>query len=89
MKHYNIQVIGQVQGVYYRALAKEKANELDLKGFVRNEPDGSVYLEVEGSSEQLEKLVTWCRQGPPRSKVEEVITQEGTIVGFKKFEIIR
>ncbi len=89
MKHFNIQVIGEVQGVYYRALAREKADELGVKGFVRNEPDGSVYLEAEGDPNTLEKLVTWCRQGPPRAKVENVITKEAADKGFKRFEIIR
>ena len=82
-------MIGQVQGVYYRALAKEKASELGLNGFVRNEPDGSVYLEAEGPSDALEKFVAWCKQGPQRAMVKEVIVKEGTVTGFKRFEIAR
>ncbi len=89
MKHLNIQVVGHVQGVFYRGCTKEKADELGVKGFVRNEPDGSVYLEAEGDHDTLEKLLTWCRQGPARAKVENVITTETTIIGFKRFEIIR
>ena len=80
---------GVVQGVYFRVLTKEKAIALGVNGFVRNNPDGSVYLEAEGPPEQLEKLVMWCRQGPPRAKVEQVSIQESELTGFKRFDIIR
>ena len=70
-------------------MTKEKASELGVKGFVRNEPDGSVYIEVEGPVEQLEKLVQWCLQGPSRAKIENVESREGDVIGFKRFEITR
>jgi acylphosphatase len=88
-QHLNIRVVGKVQGVFYRASALEKAQELGLYGFVRNEPDESVYLEAEGAPEQLEKLVNWCRQGPPRAKVEQVDVRPGEWQGFTRFEIKR
>jgi len=89
LKHYKIKVTGVVQGVYFRALTREKANALGLKGFVRNETDGSVYLEAEGDDVQLETLIQWCWQGPPRAKIEKVVSQEGNFVGYKAFEIVR
>ena len=89
MKHYKIWVTGIVQGVYFRASAREKTGTLELKGFVRNEADGSVYLEAEGSPEQLEALLQWCKQGPPHAKIESVASQEGNFVGYKSFEIAR
>ena len=89
MVHLNIRITGKVQGVYYRSSAKEKAEELGLTGFVRNEPDESVYLEVEGTADQIEKLVAWCKQGPPGAKVQNVITMEGALESFKTFEIRR
>ncbi|HNU41845.1 MAG TPA: acylphosphatase, partial [Cyclobacteriaceae bacterium] len=49
--HINILVTGTVQGVYYRASTKQKADELGIKGFVRNQPDGSVYIEAEAPAE--------------------------------------
>ena len=50
----NIQVKGKVQGVWFRAFTKEKAEELGLTGWVQNQPEGSVYLKVKGKKETIE-----------------------------------
>ncbi|MFB6307312.1 MAG: acylphosphatase, partial [Flavobacteriales bacterium] len=55
MKHKDIRVRGKVQGVFYRATMVENAMRWGIKGFVRNETDGSVYIEAEGDEEALEK----------------------------------
>ncbi len=65
MKHLKLQITGKVQGVFFRAEAKKKAEELGLKGFVRNEDDGSVYLEAEGEETFLEELIAWVKAGGP------------------------
>lgn len=57
MKHYNITVSGKVQGVFYRASTKEKAEQLGIKGFVRNQSDGTVYIEAEGEVSQLDAFI--------------------------------
>jgi acylphosphatase len=72
MKHVKIRVQGQVQGVFFRQSAREKAEELDVTGWARNESDRSVYIEAEGKSEALEKFLEWCRQGPPAASVSQV-----------------
>lgn len=87
MKHYNITVRGKVQGVFFRASTKEKANELGLHGFVRNQSDGTVYLEAEGTEENLDKLVKWCNQGPPNAVVTNIKVEEAKWMNLKKFEI--
>lgn len=89
MKHYNIKVTGKVQGVFYRASAKEKADELGVKGFVRNEPDGSVYLEAEGKVQVLKAFLNWCKVGPQNAEVEKVHAAEGKMVDFGNFQIVR
>ncbi|RMG25946.1 MAG: acylphosphatase [Bacteroidetes bacterium] len=89
MKHYDIEVFGNVQGVWYRKSALNKARELGLRGFVRNRPDGSVYLEAEGPAEQLTALVEWCKEGPPLARVQQVKVRPGNIQGFEQFEIKR
>ncbi|HXH19940.1 MAG TPA: acylphosphatase [Chitinophagales bacterium] len=89
MKHYNIRITGRVQGVWYRDSARSKARELGITGFVRNDPDGSVYIEAEGGEGELKKLVEWCWEGPPRAKVESVDVEEGEVKDFTEFEISR
>jgi len=73
---YKIQIIGKVQGVYYRESTKSKALELGISGNVRNETDGSVVVIAEGNQSQLSELLSWCKIGPPAAKVEEVIVLE-------------
>ncbi len=88
-KHYNIRVTGKVQGVWYRDSTRRKAIELGVTGFVRNESDGSVYLEAESDEENLKKLVEWCREGPPNAVVQKVEFEESERKGFSDFEISR
>lgn len=87
MKHVNIKVIGKVQGVFFRASTRSKADDLGVKGFVRNEPDGSVYIEAEGTEEQLNRLVEWCKEGPPSARVDALETNEATLIGYNQFNI--
>jgi len=89
MKHYNITVSGTVQGVFYRQSTLEIAKQLDIKGFVRNEPNGNVYMEVEGTEGQLNTLVEWCKKGPSRAYVDDVKSTEGGMKFFSLFEINR
>lgn len=86
-KHLNIRVIGLVQGVWFRKNTKEKAIALGISGFVRNELDGSVYIEAEGESEVLEEFKNWCEHGPKLASVEKVLVNEGTFIGLKGFII--
>jgi len=87
IQHVTLHISGKVQDVFYRASTKNKADELGVKGFVQNEPDGSVYIEAEGTAEQIESLMKWCRQGPPHANVTEVKVSSGQIRHFEKFEI--
>jgi acylphosphatase len=88
-KHLSIRINGKVQGVFFRALTKERADELDVKGFVRNEPDGSVYIEAEADERTLQQFMDWCRQGPPRARVEKMDVNEGDRKDFANFELRR
>lgn len=86
-RHYNITVKGNVQGVYYRFATLRKAHELTLTGFVKNMHNGDVYIEVEGSEDNINKLIQWCYIGPPRAEVKEVQAQEDQLQHFRNFEI--
>ncbi len=89
MPHLNLQIIGKVQGVFYRDTTKRKAHEFGVHGFVRNQPDGSVYAEVEGTQEALNAIVAWCHMGPVQAVVAGVVVSESDIVGFEGFQIRR
>ena len=72
VKRFRTTISGKVQGVFYRANAREKAMALGLTGYVRNLPDGSVELDAEGEEESLHSLLYWCQHGPPGARVDKV-----------------
>lgn len=88
-KHLVIRVTGKVQGVAFRASAAQKARMLALTGFVRNEPDGSVYIEVEGDPEVLNEFVAWCNLGPPAAVVKSCDVHETNMRHYVEFSIQR
>ena len=88
-KSLQIKVIGKVQGVFFRASTQREARALHLCGFVRNEPDGSVYIEVEGEAKSIDSFIDWCKTGPPLSSVQQIDISENTEQGFKDFTIQR
>jgi acylphosphatase len=71
-KHYNIWIKGIVQGVFFRKHTRLKAIELSLTGFVRNLPDGRVYIELEGDEENIQAFIKWAESNPGNSVVEAV-----------------
>ena len=89
MQTIRIKIEGSVQGVFFRQSAQEKANQLGIKGTVKNCDDDSVEIIATGSKEQLDKLVAWCREGPPKANVINVSTQELSLQQFYNFSIIR
>jgi acylphosphatase len=85
----SITVSGMVQGVYYRQSTKEKAVELGISGMVKNLPDGKVHILATGTSDQLDQLVQWCKQGPPHAKVTDVHVENLAREVFMGFAIMR
>jgi acylphosphatase len=73
---YRIRVHGKVQGVYFREGTKGVADILRIKGWIRNEPDGTVFMEVIGDPKALEEFFEWCQVGPDRAKVEKFEKEE-------------
>ena len=82
-----ILVKGRVQGVYFRVSTAQTATELGIKGYVENLMDGNVRIVAEGTTENLEKLIEWCGEGPSRAKVESVefewLPPEGGFIDFR------
>jgi len=86
----NILIMGNVQGVFFRASTLEQAQRLGLSGWVKNLSDGSVEIVAEGSRLSLEQLVEWCHEGPPSAEVEHVSARWGPFRDeFRTFMIVR
>ncbi len=85
---FKARILGKVQGVWFRKYTRDKARELGITGIVKNEPDGSVYVEAEGDEDALNRFKRWLYEGSPMSIVEEVITEEMPVKNYSNFEII-
>lgn len=66
---------GRVQGVFYRQSTREKALQLGLTGWIKNNADGSVTAVFEGEIQAIEQAVRWCEQGPAAAQVSEVASR--------------
>lgn len=89
VKHLNIRIYGQVQGVFFRHSARQKAQELDIKGFARNESGDTVFIEAEGEEKNLRKFLDLCHQGPALAQVEKVEFEfKSEIKNFSDFVIL-
>lgn len=89
MKACTLYISGKVQGVFFRASAKEVADQLGIRGIVRNEPDGSVCVEAEGDEMALARFIAWCKKGPPRAHVVTFVMEDATPRGYVGFKIDR
>lgn len=82
-----MRVTGRVQGVFFRDACVRQARAAGVSGWVRNRADGSVEAWFEGSPQAVEKLVAWCRQGPPHAEVDEVDAMDAGPAGLEGFRI--
>jgi acylphosphatase len=88
-KGLEIRITGQVQGVWFRGSAQKEANALGLTGWVQNEPDGSVRLQIFGQESLLEKFKEWCRSGPTHANVKSIEVLELPFTLYTGFDIRR
>ena len=87
-KRVRLLIHGRVQGIFFRALAQQKAAELGLSGWVRNNPDGSVEVVAEGVGDNVHSLVEWCHKGPRHATVKHVsVVWESPSGEFEEFTI--
>jgi len=83
-----IRITGRVQMVGYRFFTQQWAEDLYLDGWVCNNPDGSVFTEVEGKKTTIEKLITELKQGPRIATVDELDVKWGPFMNrFRGFRI--
>lgn len=88
MKRIHLIISGDVHGVLFRSNTVGIAEKLGLKGWVRNTYSGEVEIVAEGEEDSLEKLISWCRQGPSFAKVQNVkINWEKANGEFTMFDV--
>jgi acylphosphatase len=80
-------VHGRVQGVWFRESARRRADELGIAGWVRNNRDGTVEAEVEGSPDDVAVLVSWFGHGPPGARVERIEAADRDPTGERGFRV--
>ncbi len=89
METFHLIISGKVQGVFFRETSRKVAEQLHIKGWIKNTFDGKVEALITGEEKEVNEFVNWCRQGPDRASVEEVKISKKQIVFFEKFEVIR
>ena len=86
-KGVRVTVLGQVQRVGFRYTTVERAHELGVFGWVRNEDDGTVVVQAEGPAEAVDALAEWLGEGPPGAEVDELDVDPGKVEGHEQFAI--
>jgi len=84
----HVVISGRVQGVWFRANTKQKAEQLGVTGWVKNTADGKVEALFEGDEKHIQEMIDWCHQGPPSAQVDHVeITEHSSSNGFDGFSV--
>jgi acylphosphatase len=84
----HVRVSGMVQGVFYRAFTRDKAVELEIKGWVRNIPGGGVEAVLEGERQKVGELLSMMKAGPAGAMVSGIELSELKCKGHEDFKII-
>ncbi|MDE3085148.1 MAG: acylphosphatase [Acidobacteriota bacterium] len=87
MVRRRVLVRGRVQGVGFRMSCARRARDLELGGSVRNRPDGTVEAVFEGPAGAVERMVDWCRTGPPLAHVTGVTVDDEVPAGVAEFAV--
>lgn len=89
-RRVHLRIHGLVQGVSYRACARDEALLLGLRGWVRNLPNGDVEAIVSGAPQAVDRFIAWCRQGPAEAAVDSVaVTEDSSSQAFSTFLVLR
>jgi acylphosphatase len=86
-RRVHFRVRGRVQGVAYRASARDAALAEGLSGWVRNLDDGDVEGEAEGSTEAVARFLGWCQRGPRSARVDELVVDDRAVTGGTGFVV--
>ena len=89
METMHLIISGKVQGVFYRASAKKKAEELNIRGWIKNTSEGNVEAVITGHELRIKDFIEWCKSGPDRAKVDDVQILLQEFLDFESFKIVR
>lgn len=88
MRRVHLTASGRVQGVFFRASARDEARRLGLTGWVRNTADGAVEAEVQGAEDAVASFVEFCRRSPGQSVVDDVAVEDAPVdAGEESFTV--
>ncbi|HXS57759.1 MAG TPA: acylphosphatase [Hanamia sp.] len=88
MKTVHLIITGKVQGVFFRASAKDTAEKYEVKGWIKNTVNGSVEALVTGEPYNIDEFVNWCKVGPEKAKVDHVAVVQKPKMKFHDFEVL-
>jgi acylphosphatase len=83
----HLSIKGRVQGVFFRAWSREQADELGVRGWIRNRPDGHVEAHIEGHEAAVAQMIDRLRSGPPAAQVDDVRLWNADLCDFDDFEV--
>ncbi len=89
MQTVHLLIRGKVQGVFFRESARKVAEKLNIKGWIKNTPDEKVEALITGEENDVDDFIQWCKKGPDRAKVKEVIVSKKAEILFERFEVKR
>lgn len=89
VKHLDITVKGKVQGVFYRASTKAVADQLGVRGYVKNDNNGDVLIAAEADNATLDMFLDWCKEGPEHAEVISVESHGGELKNYRNFEVVK
>ena len=89
VKHLDIIITGKVQGVGFRFSTKAVADQLGVKGFIKNESNGNVVIAAEGDDISLDMFLDWCNEGTEDAIVNSVQTSTGELKNYRNFELVK
>jgi acylphosphatase len=89
MQTVHLIISGKVQGVFFRETSKKVAENLNIKGWIKNIPDEKVEALITGDEKDVSDFIKWCKTGPERAEVKDVIVSKQPETFFEKFEVRR
>lgn len=89
MQTVHLLISGKVQGVFFRETSRKVAEKLNIKGWIQNTADEKVEALITGEENEVNDFIKWCKTGPDRAEVKEVIVLKQPETFFKSFEVKR